>query len=175
MQKCKITYWFRDLQRCSYGSPSSADIPPGWGSCRHPSSRRYSWCQEGYTPWWLSAASTATTKTRFDPRSYPSNTHFPLTSRPWLYFRLPNFASSISTVTPGPPSFCDFSSPHFTQTWEIVQLMCIWIGCISFVPHIICGATSHIICAGEISGSSDLMSLSLSSLKYLKMQKQKAS
>jgi len=47
--------------------------------------------------------STGTMKKLRLPRSMPPNTHWPSTIRPQLCFLLPTFASSISTILPGPP------------------------------------------------------------------------
>ena len=50
------------------------------------------------------------------PRSIPPRTHLPSIRRPRLYFRFPNFASSISTTFPGPPIFSFLLLRYSAQT-----------------------------------------------------------
>ncbi|KII74642.1 hypothetical protein RF11_00720 [Thelohanellus kitauei] len=59
-------------------------------------------------------------KTCFVSRQNPTTSHCPSITRPRLNFRLPNFASSISTVRPGPPIFPpDASITASMQTYLI--------------------------------------------------------
>lgn len=61
-------------------------------------------------------SSTGTIKIFFDSRSYPPNIQLPFKRRPRLYLRWPIFASSISTVSPGPPSFSLHLLAQYAQT-----------------------------------------------------------
>lgn len=62
------------------------------------------------------AASLLVTSTRKEFPVIPPNTQCPSTSRPLLYFLLPNFDSSISTSIPGPPICTGWSMKYWAHT-----------------------------------------------------------
>ena len=112
-------------------------------SCTKPSEERQSYAlQQSETtvvPGWIHSLMTSkstsdprlgtgTRKQFFEPRSKPPKTHCPSSHLPLLYFRLPNFASSISTTTPGPPRTFDSFDNQKIQTSRQKELQSITVG-----------------------------------------------